>query len=159
MAAGSELVPSTGGGHSELVPSTSGGHVELGYGPTGNPGPLSNSDLERLDEALTLASWESGIDFSVFIGDLGEDKKAFIADLHRGLGAVATNSCLIAVSPTQRAVEIATGKEASRRLPDRSCNLAVLSMTANFGGGDLVGGLVNGLRMLADQAGRPTASS
>jgi hypothetical protein len=30
----------------------------------------------------------------------------------------------------------------------------VLSMEAAFSGGDLVGGLVNGLRMLSDQAGR-----
>ena len=42
-----------------------------------------------------------------------------------------------------------------RRLPDRACALAVLSMTTSFAAGDLVGGIVNGLRQLSDQAGHP----
>ena len=62
---------------------------------------------------------------------------------------------LIAVSPGQRVVEVVTGASAARRLPDRACALAVLSMTSSFASGDLVGGLVNGLRQLSDQAGRP----
>ncbi|MDP9429273.1 MAG: DUF5130 domain-containing protein, partial [Actinomycetota bacterium] len=32
---------------------------------------------------------------------------------------------------------------------------AVLSMTNAFASGDLVGGIVNGLRQLSDQAGHP----
>jgi hypothetical protein len=46
-----------------------------------------------------------------------------------------------------------TGDQSARRLPDRSCALAVLSMEASLSGGDLVGAIVNGLRMLSDQAG------
>ena len=30
-------------------------------------------------------------------------------------------------------------------------------MTSSFGSGDLVGGIVNGLRQLSDQAGHPAA--
>jgi hypothetical protein len=48
-------------------------------------------------------------------------------------------------------LEIVTGQRAARRLPDRICALAALSMTASFEGGDLAGGVVTGLRMLADQ--------
>ena len=62
---------------------------------------------------------------------------------------------LIAVSPGQQVVEVVTGAAAARRLPDRACALAVLSMTTSFAAGDLVGGIVNGLRQLSDQAGRP----
>ena len=42
-------------------------------------------------------------------------------------------------------------------MPDRACALAVLSMTGSFAAGDLVGGIVNGLRQLSDQAGHPPA--
>ncbi|GAB3303718.1 DUF5130 family protein [Epidermidibacterium keratini] len=127
----------------------------LDYGPQGTKGPFSNSDMDRLSEALTMSSWETGIDFSVYIGDLGQDRRAKLAELHRSFGASAPNTCLVAVSPNERVVEIGVGEIAAKRLPDRSCNLAVLAMTANFEGGDLVGGIVNGLRMLSDQAGHP----
>jgi uncharacterized membrane protein YgcG len=62
---------------------------------------------------------------------------------------------LLAVSPNQRVVEIVTGPIAAKKLPDRVCALAALSMTAAFSGGDLAGGIVTGLRMLSDQARVP----
>ncbi|MET0189310.1 MAG: DUF5130 family protein, partial [Pseudonocardia sediminis] len=60
---------------------------------------------------------------------------------------------LVAVSPEQRVLEIVTGSEAKVRLPDRGAKLALMSMVASFKEGDLFGGLMSGLRMLADQAG------
>ena len=63
-------------------------------------------------------------------------------------------SVLIAVSPNQRVLEIVTGGDARRRLPDRTAKLAALSMAAAFGGGDLAGGIVSGLAQLADHAGK-----
>lgn len=129
----------------------------LAYGPQGHRGPFNDKDMDRLSEALTMSSWETGLDFSIYIGEIGEDRRATVAKLHRSFGATAPNTCLIAVSPNERVVEIGVGEVAAKRLPDRSCNLAVLAMTANFDGGDLVGGLVNGLRMLSDQAGHPAA--
>jgi hypothetical protein len=50
-------------------------------------------------------------------------------------------------------VEVRTGPEARIRLPDRGAKLAIMSMVASFREGDLVSGLLSGLRMLADQAG------
>jgi uncharacterized membrane protein YgcG len=65
---------------------------------------------------------------------------------------------LVAVSPGQRIVEVLSGAGARMRLPDRGAKLAVMSMVASFREGDLLGGLLSGLRMLADQAGgRPRA--
>ena len=72
-------------------------------------------------------------------------------------GGNPSDSVLIAVSPGQKVVEVVTGAGAARRLPDRACALAVLSMTTSFAAGDLVGGIVNGLRQLSDQAGHPAA--
>jgi hypothetical protein len=117
------------------------------------PGPFTPRQLARLDEALTMASRETGIDFSVYVGALGEPTREHAERLHAGLGAAAANGVLLAVSPGQRVLHIVTGQTSARRLPDRSCALAALSMQASFTGGDLVGGIVNGLRMLSDQAG------
>ena len=115
--------------------------------------PFTPRQLSRLDEALTLASRECGIGFSVYVGALEEPTREHAEQLHSQLGSAASDSVLIAVSPGQRVLQIVTGDASSRRLPDRSCALAALSMRASFSVGDIVGGLVNGLRMLSDQAG------
>nr|WP_242581654.1 DUF5130 family protein [Amycolatopsis sp. 195334CR] len=123
------------------------------YEPAGPNGPFSAVQLARLDEALTLASRETGLDFSVYLGELGEDTRAAAERLHASTGEGATRAVLIAVSPGERVVEVVTGELAFQRLPDRGAKLAVMSMVASFKEGDLVGGLVSGLRMLTDQAG------
>lgn len=114
--------------------------------------PFSARQLSRLDEALTLASRECGLTFSVYIGALDEPVRDHAERLHAQLVDPA-NSVVIAISPGQRLLEIVTGEGSAKRLPDRSCALAALSMTASFSGGDLIGGIVSGLRMLSDQAG------
>lgn len=114
-------------------------------------GPFTPRQLFRIDEALGAADRETGLTFSVYVGELIEPTRDHAEELHDEL-ANPDDSVLLAVSPNQRVVEIVTGGHASRRLPDRSCALAALSMTAAFGGGDLAGGVVTGLRMLADQA-------
>jgi hypothetical protein len=115
--------------------------------------PFTPVQLARLDEALTLSSRATGLHFSVYLGELGDDTRATAEALHSSHGAAA-ESVLIAASPGQRRVEVVTGEESARRLPDRACNLAVMSMVASFKEGDLIGGLVSALRMLSDQAGR-----
>lgn len=128
------------------------------YGPTaagGSPEPLTRPQLARIDEALTMASRETSLYFAVYVGQLDVPTRGHAERLHGALGSVAPLAVLVAVSPGQRVLEIVTGEESALRLPDRVCSLAALSMTAAFGGGDLTGGLVTGLRMLSDQAGHP----
>ncbi|GAB3862601.1 DUF5130 family protein [Dactylosporangium cerinum] len=128
-----------------------------GAGLKGQPdvlnGPFTTRQLLRLDEALRLADSSTGLTFSIYVGDLAEPMRAYAEELHGQL-ADPPHSVLIAVSPNQRTLEIITGGEARRRLPDRAAKLAALSMAAAFGGGDLAGGLVAGLSQLADHAGR-----
>ena len=114
-------------------------------------------ELARLDEALTMSSRETGLRFTLYIGDLGSRTRVQAEELHARSGSNPSDAVLIAVSPGQKVVEVVTGAGASRRLPDRACALAVLSMTSSFAAGDLVGGIVNGLRQLSDQAGHPAA--
>lgn len=134
---------------------TASGRVSVAqmYEPPGPSGPFSTRQLARLDEALTLASRETGLDFSIYLGELGDDSRTQAEALHTQLGESADNAVLIAVSPGERVVEVVTGSEAMHRLPDRGAKLAVMSMVASFKEGDLIGGLVSGLRMMADQAG------
>ena len=118
---------------------------------------FSWQELARLDEALTMSSRETGLRFTLYIGDLGKPTRVRAEELHGQSGGDPAESVLIALSPGQRVVEVVTGAGAARRLPDRACALAVLSMTGSFAAGDLVGGIVNGLRQLSDQAGHPPA--
>ncbi|GAA3580831.1 DUF5130 family protein [Amycolatopsis ultiminotia] len=122
------------------------------YEPETPTSPFTVQQLARLDEALTFATRECDLAFSVYLGDLGEDTRAEAERLHAST-ADPRDAVLIAVSPEQRAIEIVTGQRAYLRLPDRGAKLAVASMVASFKEGDLVGGLVNALRMLSDQAG------
>lgn len=114
--------------------------------------PFSPVQLSRLDEALTMASRETGLRFSVYLGDLGGKPDERAAELHSRLPGSA-EAVLVAVDPEHRVVDVVTGPEARLRLPDRGAKLAVMSMVASFRESDLVGGLLSGLRMLADQAG------
>jgi hypothetical protein len=115
--------------------------------------PFTPVQLTRLDEALTLASRDSGLRFSVYLGDLGVRPTETAQRLHGELEG-SPEAVLVAVSPEQRVVEVVTGAEARVRLPDRGARLAVMSMVASFKEGDLLSGLLSGLRMLGDQAGR-----
>jgi hypothetical protein len=112
-------------------------------------------ELARLDEALTMSSRETGLRFTLYIGEPGKRTRIRAEELFAQSGHDLADSVLLAVSPGQRVVELVTGSTAARRIPDRACALAVLSMTNNFAAGDLVGGIVNGLRQLSDQAGHP----
>ena len=114
-------------------------------------GPFTSRQLFRIDNALSAADRETGFTFSIFVGAMPDPSREYAEKLHDQL-AEPTESVLIAISPDQRVLEIVTGEHAARRLPDRACALAALSMTAAFGGGDLAGGVVTGLQMLSNQA-------
>ncbi|RRO19386.1 DUF5130 family protein [Saccharopolyspora rhizosphaerae] len=115
--------------------------------------PFSASELARLDDAMAVASRSTGLEFAIYLGDLGEDTRKQAEELHANLGALASEGVLIAVSPGQRKFEVVTGEEAYRRIPDRSCQLAAMSMVASFKEDELIDGLVSAVRMLADAAG------
>jgi hypothetical protein len=116
-------------------------------------GPFTTPQLLRLDEALRLADQSTGLTFSVYVGDLDEPSRGHAEKLHAQL-VDPDRSVLLAISPNQRLLEVVTGAQARKRIPDRSAKLAALSMAAAFSGGDLAGGVVTGLAQLADHAGK-----
>lgn len=112
---------------------------------------------------IETARRENGLDLSVLVGDLElADLGQFRAGaerVHAALGQRSASAVLLVVAPGQRRVEVVTGPGVRRRVPDRVCALAVLSMTTAFAGGDLAGGVVDAVRQIAESAGRREALS
>jgi uncharacterized membrane protein YgcG len=120
---------------------------------TGEPFTLDERD--RLQRAVHSAQEQTGMRFSVRVGDVRADPaieaERLLANLADGPRDPAV---LLQVAPGERHVEVLTTAAARRRISDQAAGLAVLTMTSSFTVGDLVGGIVNGLRQLADSAGR-----
>jgi hypothetical protein len=127
----------------------------IGHGPIGatGRGGFTARQLSRIDEALTLSSHESGLTFSLYVGELADPSRAAAETLFEQLAVHVDNAVLVAVAPGQRVLQIVTGEVSAQRLPNRACALAALGMRASFANGDLTGGIVTGLRMLSDSAG------
>ncbi|MBK5306111.1 MAG: DUF5130 family protein [Frankiaceae bacterium] len=123
---------------------------------------LSLRAQQRVQQAIESCRNQNGLDVSVLVGDLALDDlgqfRAAAERLHAALGAERSQTAvLVVVCPGQRRVEVVTGPRIRRRVPDRVCCLAILSMTTAFSGGDLAGGIVDALRQMADAAGRREA--
>ena len=115
---------------------------------------LSNADRQAIDATIRKAEQLSRIEFSVFVGLADGDARTFATRLHNTLVA-SSRSCLIMVDPTARAVEIVTGGHVRQRVSDEEVELAVAAMTTSFAAGDLVGGLRQGISMIAEHAHAP----
>src|SRR4051812_33973403 len=135
------------------------GPVPSGKGlPGRSDEPFTDPQVREISRACSTASAESGLHYSVYVGPAEGDIRDHAERLHAALGPLASGGVLILVSPGDRQLEIVTGRTSSRRLSDRACALAALSMTTAFAGGDLVGGIATGLRMLSEASGRELTS-
>lgn len=123
------------------------------HGLTGTE-PFTDGQVREISRAAATAGAETGLRFSVYVGAVEGDIRDHAERLHAALGADTPRCVLLLVAPGDRQLEIVTGRDAHRRLSDRACALAALSMTTAFSGGDLVGGILTGVRMLADACGR-----
>ena len=128
----------------------------------GSKAALPERTQQRIQQAIESCRSQNGLDVSVLVGDLQLDDlsqfRAAAERLHAALGEARSQSAvLVVVAPGQHRVEVVTGPKVRRRVPDRVCSLAVLSMTTAFSGGDLAGGIVDALRQFADAAGRREA--
>ncbi|HEX4432307.1 MAG TPA: DUF5130 family protein [Frankiaceae bacterium] len=110
---------------------------------------------ERIERARRAAEGQTGMRFWLRVGEFDRDPKLEAEHLLANLVENPRDAAvLILVAPGTRVVEIMTTHSAKRRITDQAAGLVVLTMTSAFGVGDLVGGLVNALRQLADAAGR-----
>ncbi len=116
---------------------------------------FSAKQATLIDRAVAQSEEISGLHFSVYVGELDADPQAKARELHTALGDGAPRAVLIAVDPAARTLEVVTGSVARRWLDDRSCALAAVAMASQFSMGDLSGGIINGLRSLAEHACHP----
>lgn len=115
---------------------------------------FTDHEREDIERAVRLAEADTDLLFSVYVGALGDGSRETAAALHHRLPE-HERAVLVAVDPGSRRVEIVTGSASRRWLDDRSCGLAVLSMTTSFSAGALDAGIVNGVRTLAEHARHP----
>lgn len=114
-------------------------------------GYLTNGERAALDAAIRAAEQASRAEISVYVGSADGDPRQFATSLHNTLVAPA-RSILVMVDPAQRVIEIVTGGHVRRTLTDTETELAVAEMARSFADGDLSGGLIRGIRLLADHA-------
>jgi uncharacterized membrane protein YgcG len=121
--------------------------------------PAGDAFTERQHEdvvrAIRLARKQSDLRVSVYVGTLEGDSRAMALKLHGAFGQDASATVLVAVDPAARRLEIVTGIEVRRRLDDRGAGLAAMTMASAFQGGDLSGGIANGVLALAEYAYAP----
>jgi uncharacterized membrane protein YgcG len=115
---------------------------------------FTSSERHEIDKAIRDAETVCRYEFSVFVGASEGETGPFAARLHATLTA-PDRSVLVMVDPSARIVEIVTGATVRRDLDDSEVKLAALSMQSAFAAGDLVGGITQGVMMLADHARRP----
>ena len=114
---------------------------------------LDERQIQLVRTVIEEAESRTGLVHSVHVGPSDGDPRAYADHLLAALGPLAPYATLVHVDPVERRVEIVTGAQAALRVDDRACALAALSMGSSFAGGDLAGGIINGVRMLADHAG------
>ena len=120
--------------------------------PTGDG--FTDAERQEIDKAIRDAETLCRYEFSVYVGAAESETRPCAERLHAALTA-PSRSVLVLVDPAARIVEIVTGAEVRRDLDDAAVRLAALSMQSAFAAGDLVGGLKQGVLMLADHARKP----
>ena len=114
---------------------------------------LTERQLRRIERAVDLAERASGLQFTVFVGGVEADPRAYAEQLLGELGLTTRPAVLLLVAPPQRRFEIVTAPHARERISDAECRRAAVSMSASFTVGDIAGGVCEGLRLLAEYAG------
>jgi hypothetical protein len=112
------------------------------------------SERHEIDKAIRDAETVCRYEFSVFVGASEGETRPFAERMHATL-TTPDRSVLVMVDPSARILEIVTGTEVRRVLDDAEVRLAALSMQSAFAAGDLVGGIKQGVMMLADHARTP----
>ena len=130
------------------------GELVPGYDlPADEVSPLSESQRVALSRVVQRARSISGYCFGIYVGPLASGRESAIAQ-HSVLPD-PTSAVLVAVDPTARSIEIVTGRTVAVDLDDRACQLATLAMKSCFAADDLVGGLRDGVTLLAEHARAP----
>jgi uncharacterized protein DUF5130 len=114
---------------------------------------FSQDQRHRIERAIATAERETGLTFSIRVGPISDEPRLEAERLLANMGGNREPIVLILIGPGERLLEVMTSPAARRRVSDHAAGLAVLSMVSSFGVGDIVGGIIAGIRQLADAAG------
>lgn len=120
---------------------------------SGAVSPLSAAHRYELGRVVQAARSVCGYGFGVFVGPLPDGRDSALA--HHAALPDAASAVLVAVDPSARTIEIVTGINTRSSLGNRACEFAVLAMKSCFVADDLVGGLREGVTLLAAHARHP----
>ena len=125
----------------------------------GDVRPLTRRQRRAVERAVHEAEQATGLQLCVYVGPGEEDTRAHAEALLVNAGLHTRPAVLVLVEPVRRRVEIVTAAEAQARVDDATSELAVATMTRQFARGDLAGGIVAAVDLLAAAAGSgPTPS-
>lgn len=99
----------------------------------------------------------TGLQFCVYLGPAEEDTRAHAEGLLVDAGLHTRPAVLLMVAPLVRKVELVTAPEARQRIDDATSELAVGIMTRQFARGDIAGGIIAAVDLMAVAAGPGTA--
>jgi hypothetical protein len=116
---------------------------------------FSHGQRQRIDRAIVTAQEQCGLRFSVYVGAVDGDLRERARAMLSAAGPDQSRTVQITVDPAARRLEVVTGEHAARQLSDHGASLGAMSMTTSFLGGDLAGGIVDGLRTMAEHATAP----
>jgi Domain of unknown function (DUF5130) len=110
--------------------------------------PFPTMDLVTLDDALKYGTRASKARMAVYIGDLGDAPAVRARQI---LAEVPTpnDAVLLAVSPNERAIEVVYGEGVKGRGAESAAPLGVAAAASAFTEGNLMDGLISGVRVLS----------
>ncbi len=117
---------------------------------------LSKRDQKRVAKAVDLAEEYTGLQICVYLGPVRDDTRAHAESMFTEAGLASKPAVLLLVAPAEQRVEMVTAPDVVDRLPDDACARCINVMTPRFAAGDMSGGLVEGVRRLAQEAGPGT---
>ena len=115
--------------------------------------PLTRRQRRAVERAVDEAEQATGLQLCVYVGPGEEDTRAHAEALLVQAGLHTRPALLLLVEPVRRRVEVVTAPEAQARIDDATSELAVATMTRQFARGDLAGGIVAAVDLLAAAAG------
>ncbi len=110
---------------------------------------FTDEQRARLARSVAATEQATGLNVVLHVGPLEGGREGARA-LLASCGEASEASVVVAVDPNARGLQIVTGRQAAVILDDRTCGLVALAMTSSFSAGDLVGGIRNGLQVMAD---------
>jgi hypothetical protein len=115
--------------------------------------PLSEAQRADLSRLVQKARSICGFGFGVYVGPLPDGRESAVGQ--HALLPDAGSAVLVAVDPSRRSIEIVTGVNTVSALDNRACEFAGLAMKSCFAADDLVGGVREGVTLLAEHARHP----